>query len=233
MIGYDASLFQAIDSTTFRALTPRTGDIEFNVNVDNRLSLQESVRIPLVTVPQASFTETDYDGGWEVVLSSNGDQDSPPPTTAPTTGWDGSEGSCKAKNRKASTGTAFQEWQLRFCARSYAVNGVPDSLISGTHVTVAPIWRDASGAQVGAGCDEHHCITSLQVELYDDIGELVGRSSLIGVGGSAARLPIGLGGIRPAVVPNGAQRRGSDSARPAAASANKAARLPLSPERAP
>ncbi|MEO5817249.1 MAG: hypothetical protein ABIT20_18425 [Gemmatimonadaceae bacterium] len=53
-------------------------------------------------------------------------------------------------------------------------------------MTIVPIWRDASGAQVGAGCDEHHCITSLQVELYDDIGGHAPAASA----NSAARVPL-------------------------------------------
>jgi hypothetical protein len=188
--GSNGFVMEQIGASTFRAMLPRSAQ-DISANVDSRLFPQTQVQIPLVVVAGASFWEEDYDGGWDVVLSSNGDQNSPPPTTPPTGHWDGDEGSCRTVIHEMSTGTAFEDWQLRFCGRTYHVSGAPDTLVSGRHVDVTPIWRDASGSQVGSGCDEHHCIVSLQVELHDDSGELVGSSPLIPVSsGSTSRSPM-------------------------------------------
>ncbi len=185
--GYNGYLFQLSGSSTFRAMVPRADSQTISASVDGRLFPSAQVLVPRVSV-QASFAEEDYDLGWVVVLSSNGDQDSPPPTTPPQTHWDGSEGSCAAQVRKNSTGTAYEIWQLAGCGRQYSVVGAPTALASGRPVTALAIWRNAAGQQVGAGCDEHYCIASLELQLYDQLDELVGSSALISVGGGGAGL---------------------------------------------
>ncbi len=116
-LGFNAYLFQKVDSLTLRAMVPRANPQEISADVDKRLFPQAQMQVPFVSV-QAGYSETLSDGGWHVVYSSNGDQNSPPPTSPPESGWDGGEASCTARVRKASAGTAFQEWQLVFCSRS-------------------------------------------------------------------------------------------------------------------